>query len=69
MPTRPPIEQLPTWIHKLLRHVLQAADLLLLWGVNHHGGGAQDTEQAAELPVQVQPLAQEVGRQRRTAVT
>lgn len=42
-----------TWIDQLLRHVVQAADLLLLRSVNHHGGGAQHTEQAAELPVQV----------------
>lgn len=42
-----------TWIHQLLRHVFQAGDLLLLRGVDHHGGGAQDTEQAAELPMQV----------------
>lgn len=47
------IEWMRTWVDQLLRHVLQAGDLLLLRGVNHHGGGAQYTEQAAELPVQV----------------
>lgn len=42
-----------TWVDQLLGHVLEAADLLLLRGVNYHGGGAQDAEQAAELPMQV----------------
>lgn len=47
------IKSIGTWIDQLLRHVVQAGDLLLLWSMNHHGGGAQYTEQAAELPVQV----------------
>lgn len=54
------MESLATWIHQLLRHVLQAGDLLLLRSVDHHGGGAQYAEQTAELPVQVQALSQEV---------
>lgn len=57
-----------TWVDQLPGHVLKAADLFLLWRMNHHVGGAQDAEQAAQLPVQVQPLRQEVGRQNRTAM-
>lgn len=42
-----------TWVHELPGHVFKATDLLLLWSVNYHGGGAQDAEKAAELTVQV----------------
>lgn len=42
-----------TWVNELPGHVFKAADLFLLRSVNYHGGGAQDAEQAAELPVQV----------------
>lgn len=45
--------QTRTWVHQFLGHVFKAADLLLLRSMNNHGGGAQDTEQAAELPMQV----------------
>lgn len=58
-----------TGVHQLLGHVLQAVDLLLLRSVDDHGRGAQDAEQAAELPVQVEALRQEVGRQHSTAMT
>lgn len=58
-----------TGVHQLLGHVLQAADLLLLRSMDDHGRGAQDAEQAAELPVQVEALCQEVGRQHRAAMT
>jgi len=64
-----PARSLCTWVDELLGHVVQAADLLLLRGVDHHGGGAQDAEEAAQLPVEVQPLRQEVGGQHRTANT
>lgn len=42
-----------TWVKQLPGHVFQAVDLFLLRSMNYHGGGAQDAEQAAELPVQV----------------
>lgn len=42
-----------TWVNQLPGHVFEAADLFLLRSVNYHGGGAQDAEQAAELPMQV----------------
>lgn len=58
-----------TWVNQLLAHVLQTVDLFLLWSMNDHGGGAQDAEQATELPMQVQPLCQEVRRQHRTTET
>ena len=58
-----------TWIHQFDRHVLQTADLLLLWSVDHHGGGAEDAEHTAQLTVQVQPLGQEVRGQHRAETT
>lgn len=42
-----------TWVNQLGRHLLEAADLLFLRRMNDHGGGAQDAEQTAKLPVQV----------------
>lgn len=58
-----------TWVHQFLAHVIEAVDLLLLWRVDHHGGGAEHAEQAAQLPVQVQPLRQEVGREHSAVTT
>lgn len=58
-----------TWVNQLPGHVIKAADFFFLGSMDYHGGGAQDTEQAAKLPMQVQPLRQEVWRQDRTAMT
>lgn len=40
-----------TWVHEFLGHVFNAVNLLLLRRMDHHGGGAEHAEQAAQLPV------------------
>ena len=55
-----------TWVCELLSHGAERSNLLFLWGVDHHHCGAQDAQQAANLPVYVQPLIQEVRGQHGT---
>lgn len=50
----------PTWVLQLVSHVGEGGHLLLLGGVDHHHRGAQDAQQTANFPMNVQPLVQEV---------
>lgn len=52
-----------TRLQQLAAHVLQGRHLLLLGGVNDQQDAAQQAQQAAELPQDVQRLPQQVGGQ------
>lgn len=49
-----------TWVLELLRHGSKGGHLLLLRGMDDHDSGTQDAQQATHLPVNIQPLIQEV---------
>ena len=51
----------------VLPNLIEVIGLSLLWGMQNDDSGAQDGEQAAHLPVQVQPLLEQVGGEHSTA--
>ncbi|TNN71280.1 hypothetical protein EYF80_018482 [Liparis tanakae] len=42
----------------LFSHGTEGSNLLFLRGMNHHHRGAQNAQQTADLPVNIQPLVQ-----------
>ena len=51
----------------ILSNVVEVVDLCLFWSVDYDDSGAKDTQEAAHLAMQIEPLLQQLGGQHSTA--